>query len=189
MGTADGVPRAVHAVRALHRQAARPVAVPRARRAQWLAARSLHANAGRHLRTVRAVDRADAGVLRTAPSQVAWRLRRGPPLRRPRQGARHAARHAAGGDAVECRHLRDWTGLRGAPAAHAREPARRSPRVRSRDAGRVAEGHPGVSRSRRSARSRRTLEPYLADARSGTAAIAAESARRRGTARNVPRSR
>ena len=48
-----------------------------------------------------------------ASSEGRRRLRRGLPVGDPRQGARHAARHAAGGDAVERRHLRHRTGLRG----------------------------------------------------------------------------
>ena len=76
----------------------------------------------------------------------------------PRQGARHAARPAAGGDAVERRHVRHGPGVRDAAAADARASARRSARDRRRDAARAAQGHPGVSDARRSARSRRPLE-------------------------------
>ena len=46
------------------------------------------------------------------------------PLGDPRQGARHAARPAAGGDHVERRTVRHRPGLRGAAAADVRAPAR-----------------------------------------------------------------
>ena len=64
----------------------------------------------------------------------------------PRQGARHAARPAAGRDDVERRPVRDGPGVRSAAAADVRAPARGGPRLRAADAGRAAPGHPGVPR-------------------------------------------
>ncbi len=81
-----------------------------------------------------------AGPLRASLSEGAGGFRRRAPRRDPRQGARHVARHAPGRDAVERRHLRDRPGVRIAAAAHARECAERSPRVRGRDADRAAQG-------------------------------------------------
>jgi hypothetical protein len=77
------------------------------------------------------------------------------------QGARHAAWPAAGRDPVERGHLRHGPGIRGAAAAHARPSARRGARDRRPDAGRAAEGHPGVSHARRSAGPWRAVEPVL----------------------------
>ena len=79
--------------------------------------------------------------------QVAGGFRRGLPVGHPRQGARHAARPAAGRDDVERRPVRDGPGVRSAAAAHVRAPARGSPRTcATADAGRAAPGHPGVPR-------------------------------------------
>src|SRR5207247_1392893 len=55
----------------------------------------------------------------------------------PCEGARHAARHAAGGDGLQRRDLRHGPGVRAAPAADARPSPRRGPLVRRPDAGRA----------------------------------------------------
>ena len=65
----------------------------------------------------------DAGVVRGAVSEGADRLGWRVPRGHSREGARHAARAAAGGDAVERRHVRHRPGVRGAAAADARAPA------------------------------------------------------------------
>ena len=83
--------------------------------------------------------------------------------RHPGQGARRRARHPAGSRHVERRHLRHRTGLRGAPAAHALQPAARVARVRRSDAARAAQGHPQLPAAGRPARSWRSLERVLRD--------------------------
>ncbi len=159
MGTPDGVSRAVHALRAVHRQVARPLAVPRPGRARLRrAAGAVRADDGRGVRDVCEVDSGDAAALRAALPAGRGGFGNGPPRRHPREGARHAARDASRRNAVKRRHLRHRTGVRVAPAAHAGEPARGSARVRGRDAGRAAQAHPRVSDPRRSAGPRRTLE-------------------------------
>ena len=76
----------------------------------------------------------------------------------PGQGARRRARRAAGGVAVERRHLRHRPGVRGAAAAHARPPAARGPAVRRPDAARAAQGHPQLPAPGRPRRPRRSLD-------------------------------
>ena len=101
VGTPDGVSRAVHALRAVHRQAARPLALPRAGRTRRLALRERYvATMDRGVRDLRALDPGDAEAhfARALPEGAAG-LRRRPSSGHPRQGARHAARPAAGGDA------------------------------------------------------------------------------------------
>ena len=70
------------------------------------------------------------------------------------EGVRRGPRHPARGHAVERRHLRHRSGLRGAAAAHARAPVARGARVRGDDAGRAPQGdpelpHPGRPRGPR----------------------------------------
>ena len=126
VGPADGLPRAVHALRALHGPAGRALEVPGAARARARrAARPLRRDARPRVRGLRALDRADAGALPPALPEHGGRLGGRVPRGHPREGARHLARPAAGGHAVERRHLRHGPGLRGAAAAHARAPARR----------------------------------------------------------------
>ena len=60
---------------------------------------------------VRAADPGDAGLLRKAASAQSLGLRGRPSRGDSSQGARHAARHAARGHTVECRHLRLGAGL------------------------------------------------------------------------------
>ena len=77
VGPPDGVPRAVDAIRALHRSAERPLEVPRARRGRALAARGgVHADAGRRVRDLRAVDPGDGSALPGAVSEIAGGFRR-----------------------------------------------------------------------------------------------------------------
>ena len=73
------------------------------------------------------------------------------------------ARHPAGGDAVERRHLRHRPGLRGAAAAHARPPAARGARLRRADARRAAQGHPVVPRGSTSPTAAAPGRDYLGD--------------------------
>ena len=134
VGPPDGLPRAVDAVRALHRQARTAAGAitcrPKLGRARCASATSTTMDAAFET-YARWID-GDAGrTSRARYPQSAAGLRRRAPRGDPRQGARHAARHAAGGDAVERRHLRHRPGLRGAAAPHARAPARRSPALRA----------------------------------------------------------
>ena len=62
-----------------------------------------------------------------------------------------AARHPAGGVAVQRRHLRHRPGLRAAAPAHAGPPAARGPGLRRPDAHRAAQGHPVVPQAGRPA--------------------------------------
>ena len=112
---------------------------------------------GRGVRVLCRVDSAHAGVLRRAPPARRERLRRRAPRRHPGEGARHPARSAARGDAVERRHLRHRPGVRVAAAAHARASAARGAGLRRRDARRAAQGHSRVSDAARSAGSRRPM--------------------------------
>ena len=64
----------------------------------------------RDVRDLRALDRSDARVVRAALSEGRERFGRRLPIGHSRQGARHAARAAAGRDAVERRHLRHGAG-------------------------------------------------------------------------------
>ena len=83
------------------------LALPRAGRARRpSAARAVHRDARRGVRDLRALDRSDARVVRARASEGGGRFGRRLSLGDSRQGARHAARPAAGGDAVERRHLR-----------------------------------------------------------------------------------
>ena len=74
------------------------------------------------------------------------------------QGARRGPRRAAGGVALQRRHLRHRPGVRGAAAAHARPPAARGPRLRRADAARAAQGDPQLPAARRPRRARGALE-------------------------------
>ena len=104
----------------------------------------------------------------------AVRLRRRPPVRDSRQGARHAARPAARRHAIQPRHLRHRPGVRSAAAPPARESAGRGPRLRRPDADRTAQGHPGVSRAGRPAGPRRASGASTSPTtRRETAALAA----------------
>ena len=108
----DGVPRAVHALHALHRSARRTLALPRAGRARRpSAARSSTSRRWtRRSRPTRGGSircrRSSSARYPKAPADSDARLPRGD----SREGARHAARPAAGGDAVERRHLRHRPG-------------------------------------------------------------------------------
>src|SRR4029450_13153283 len=109
----DGLSRTVDALRAVHRQAARPLALSHPGRAARGPARALPAGDGFELRALRAMDRADAGALRTASSEGARGFRRGAPLRRSRESAGHLARHAARRYPVERGYLRERTRITG----------------------------------------------------------------------------
>ena len=77
--------------------------------------------------------------------------------------------HAAGGLAVQPRHLRQRAGVRGAAAADARPPAARGPGLRRADAARAAQGDPELPAPRRRRRAGRcagaTTWPRRATAR------------------------
>ena len=130
VGPPDGVSRAVDALRALHRSPERPLEVPRAGRSR--------ARSPASQRFARTLDLAFETYARWIPAmeahfrakypEVPRRLRRRVSVGHPRQGARHAARPAAGGDDVERRAVRHRPGLRGAAAADVRASARGGPR-------------------------------------------------------------
>ena len=132
MGPPDGVPRAVHALRAVHRRAGRPLEIPRARRGA--ARRSPTSSRARWTRRSRPTRDGFRRWKRTSAEvpEDAGRFRRRLPLGHSRQGARHTARAAAGGHDVERRPLRHRTGLRSAAAPDARASARGSPGARTR---------------------------------------------------------
>ena len=144
VGTPDELPRAEHALHRLRLPPRRPLPLlPRsggARRAAsapatsatWTACSTPTAD-GR--RTVTDHVRA------TVPARPGRQRLRLPPGHAG-QGARRRARHAAGGVALERRHLRHRPGVRGAAAADARPSAARGPRLRRPDAARAAQGHP-----------------------------------------------
>ena len=141
----------------------RPLEVPRARRGRALAARGgVQARrwTSRSTTYARWIPAMEAHFRARYP-KVARGLRRGLPVGDPRQGARHAARSAAGGDDVQRRAVRHGPGVRGAAPPHVRASARRGARARRADAGRAPPGDPGVSGARRSARSRRPLDRVL----------------------------
>ena len=76
------------------------------------------------VRDVRALDSGDGSAFPGEVSEGAERFRRRVSIGDSRQSARHAARTAAGGDHVECRPVRDRSGVRGAAAADVRASAR-----------------------------------------------------------------
>ena len=191
VGPPDGLPRAVHALRAVHRPAARPLAVSRpGRDPRRRAARSLHAHDGCGVRVLREVDRADAGALRaraipktpptpTPSTASAIRAKALDTLRGMLPAATQSNLGIYGtGQAFEALLLR----LRASPLAEARDCA-------GADADRAAEGHPRVSRARRPAGSRRDVErvPRRHAARDGGARGDAPRRQRAGAA--DPRSR
>ena len=137
VGTPDGVPRAVHALRALHRPAARPLALSRARGARaGRAARPLRAHDGRRVRALREMDSGDAGALRARGIR---RRRRTPKACTARPSARRRSTRCAAccrprrsrtsasigtGQAFESLLLR----MRASPLAEVRACARRDAR-------------------------------------------------------------
>ena len=161
VGPPDGVPRAVDALRALHRQAPRPLALPRA----GGAARARCASA-----TSPTMDRAFETYARAASIGCSAISRREYP-RAPQDSERvHRAAirakaldtlrgHAARGDAVERRHLRHRPGLRErccSGCARIRSPkCARAPTDMLAELRKVI---PAFLIARRSARSRRALE-------------------------------
>ena len=162
VGTPDGVPRAVDALRAVHRSSGRPLEVSRAGGARRLpAARDVRPHARPRLRDLRALDSGDGRALPREVPEVAGGFRRRLQVGDPRQGARHAARPAAGGDHLERRTVRHGPGVRSAAPPHVRASARRSPRLRAADADRAASRDSGVPRPARSAEPRRPLDRLL----------------------------
>ena len=97
-------------------------------------ARRVRAHARPRVRDLRALDSGDGGALPREVPEGAGGLRRRLRVGDPRQGARHAARAAAGGDHVERRPVRHRPGVRGAAAADVRASARRGARLRAADA-------------------------------------------------------
>ena len=83
----------------------------------------------------------------------------------PGQGARRGPRRAAGGVAVERRHLRHRPGLRDAAAADARPSAARGSALRRPDAARAAQGDPELPAPRRLAERGGRWANYLATTR------------------------
>ena len=88
----------------------------------------------------------------------AGRLRLRLPPGDPGQGVRRRAGRAAGGVAVERRHLRHRPGLRGAAAADAVAPAARGPRLRRPHAHRAPQGDPELPQAGRPRRPGRGVE-------------------------------
>ena len=184
-GPPDGVSRAVHALHPVHRAQGRAW--------RYLVPAELDGHPLR-ARFVETLDRAFEIYARWIDPMRAWFERKYPkaagdsdarlPGGDSRQGARHAARHAAGRDRVEPRHLRHGPGLRSADPADARASAGRGPRDRRRDARGAAEGHSGISHPRRSTRPRRTMDDLP-----GRHARAAAWPRRRAIDRTRPRRR
>ena len=132
VGTADGLPRAVHPIRALHRQAPRPMALPRARR------RSSRERCA--IGTCATMDEAFETYAKWIPPMQAYFARRYPKSRRRFGGVHRAAIRAKALDTLRgmlpaatqsnVGIYRDRTGVRNAAAAHAGESAGRSPGVR-----------------------------------------------------------
>ena len=161
VGPADGLPRAVHPLRALHRQAARPLAVSRPGGGRGRAARALRR--GRWTRRSRPTRRwipADAGALRArAIRKSAGGLAKA--CTAPRSAPRRSTRCAAC-----CRRRRSRTSASTAPARPSRRCCCACARTRSTkcahcgdaDARGAAQGGPGVPDPRRSAGPRRPME-------------------------------
>ena len=161
VGPADGLPRAVDALRALHRQAARPLALSRARRRsrgrRCASATSRTMDAA--FEDLRRVDRPDAGILRRGA------IRRAPRTPKPCTARRFAPRRSTR-CAGCCRQRRSRTSASTARARPSRRCCSACAPARSRksrdcadaDAGRAAQGHPGVPGPGRSAGSRRPVE-------------------------------
>ena len=158
MGTADGVPRAIHALRALHRQAPRPVALPHPGGGRRVSARALLPDDGRDVCALREVDPPHAGTLRPEISEERRRQRCRAPGCDPREGARHAAGDDPRGHAIERRAVRNWAGSGSAPSQDARESAGGGDGLRRRDARGAAQGDPGVSHACRRPGPRRPVE-------------------------------
>ena len=157
----DGVPRAVDALHSVHRAARRSrggTSCPRSSTATRCAPQYVETLDAAFETYARWIDPMRAWFERALP-EGRRRFGRRVPIGHSRQGARHAARPAAGGDPVERRHVRHGPVLRGAAAAHARASAGRGPRHGRRHARRAAPRDSGVSDPRRSARARRPLEP------------------------------
>ena len=170
MGPPDGLPRAVDALRAVHRSAGRPLEVPRARpsstrsplRAEFVATLDLAFETyARWIPAMEAHFRAQIPEdRRKTPTPSTARSIRAKALDTLR-GLLPAATTSNVG------LFGTGQALRGAAAAHVRAPAREVARLRAADADRAAQGHPGVSRARRSAGPRRRWIEYLADTRRG----------------------
>ena len=174
VGTPDGVPRAVDALRAVYRSAGRPLEVPRAGRARRHR-RSGTRSSGRstRLRDLRPLDPGDGGAFPRQVPAIARRFRRRLQVGDSREGARHAARSAAGRDHVQCRPLR-YAARRSKRCCSgcSRIRSRRSATVRAADAGRAAPRDSRVPRARRSAdRGGRWID-YFANTRSDFDAVA-----------------
>ena len=160
VGAPHGVPRAIDAVRAVHRPAQRPMEIPRAGRARRIAAAgAVRADARPCVRHVRAMDPRARIALPREASEVAGRLRRRLPIRHPREGARHAARPAPGRHHLQPRAC-------SAPVRRSRRCCNgcsrtrwpRSARHADAAARGTAPGHPGVHGPSRSAQPRRPLD-------------------------------
>ena len=121
VGPADELPRAEHALHRLRRPPRRPLPLPprpgRAGEPLRHPLRRRHGPAVRRLQPhPRRRHRPRAGDRRAAPRRQRLRV----PPGDPGQGPRRGARDAAGGVAVQPRHLRQRAGVRGPAAAHAR---------------------------------------------------------------------
>ena len=159
VGTPHGLPRAVDALHRLQpaaRQRAVPL-LPAARDPRLAARRPLRRRDGPGVRHLRRAAAAHAGLGGRAVSPAGRRQRLRVPPGDPRQVPRRAARPAAGGVAVQHRHLRHGPVLRAVAAAHARAPAARGAPLRRHDARRAAQGDPVVPAARRRPGARRRV--------------------------------
>ena len=162
VGAPDGLSRAVDALRAVHGPAGRALEISRAGgTGRVSASRPVRPHARSRVRDLRALDPGHGSAFPREVSEVARRFRRGLQVGDPRQGARHPAWAAAGGDDLQRRPVRHRPGVRSAAASHVRASARGGPRLRPADADRAAPCDPGVPRTRRSTKPRRTLGRLL----------------------------
>ena len=159
VGPPRQLPRAVHPLHRLRHPHRRPLPLPPAARgAREPVRHALHRRHGPALRHLRRADPAHGRLLPGGVPEGCRRLRLRLPPGHQGQGLRRPARRAAGGLAVEPRHLRLGPGLRSAAPADAVPPAPGGPPVRRAHAHRAAQGHPELPQARRPRRPWRRLE-------------------------------
>ncbi len=126
--------------------------------ARGAAGRRIRAHDGFRVRDLRPLDSGDGIALPGEVSQGARRFRWRLPIGDSRQGARHAARTAPGGDHLQRRFVRNGTGVRSAAPADVRASARGSAGARAGDARGIAPRDSRVPRAAGSADPRRPLD-------------------------------
>ncbi len=127
----------------------------------------LHGDPGRGLRRLRGAAAPDGRARGRRRPARPRHARGGPGARDPGARARPAAGPAARRHDRQRRDLRLGAGLRGDAGADGRPPPARSARVRRPDAGRAAQGHPGLPHPRRPRRPRRRSRALPAGIRAG----------------------